>query len=103
MQRPGDFAICEPNAHTIGKPVSITAGVWASPRQGITGNWTMVCTKGNGAGSKSGKFSGRTTVHVTLKFPMTKPDSCTVAVIASLNRSGRIHLWVTGKRVAPGS
>jgi hypothetical protein len=36
--------------------------------------------------SKSGKFNGRTTVHVTLKFPMTKPDSCTVAVIASLNR-----------------
>jgi hypothetical protein len=59
--------------------------------------------KGNEAGSKSGKFSGRTTVHVTLKFPMTKPDSCTVAVIASLNRSGRIHLWVTGKRVPPGS
>jgi hypothetical protein len=59
--------------------------------------------QGQRGGQQSGKFSGRTTVHVTPKFPMTKPDSCTVAVIASLNPSGRIHLWVTGKRVPPGS
>jgi hypothetical protein len=99
----GDFAICEPKAHTLDEPVSITAGVWASPRQGITGNWTMVCSRGTSAGGKSGTFKGRTTVHVTLKFPFAHADSCTVAVLAGLNGSGRIHLWVTGKRTAPAS
>ena len=46
-------------------------------------------------------FKGRTTVHVFFKFPFAHPDSCTEAVIAELNGSGRIHIWVTGKRVAP--
>ena len=99
----GDFALCEPKGATLNKPVSIKAGIWAAPRQGITGNWTMVCTKGTSAGSKSGTFKGRTTVHVFLKFPFAHPDSCTEAVLAELNGSGRIHVWVTGKRVAPGS
>jgi hypothetical protein len=97
----GDFALCEPKGATLNKPVSIKAGIWAAPRQGITGNWTMVCTKGTSAASKSGTFKGRTTVHVFLKFPFAHPDSCTEAVLAELNGSGRIHVWVTGKRVAP--
>ncbi len=53
--------------------------------------------------SESGTFKGRTTVHVFFKFPFAHPDSCTEAVLAELNGSGRIHIWVTGKRVAPGS
>jgi hypothetical protein len=97
----GDFALCEPKGATLNKPVSIEAGVWAAPRQDITGNWTMVCTRGTSAASKSGTFKGRTTVHVFFKFPFAHPDSCTEAVIAELNGSGRIHIWVTGKRVAP--
>lgn len=99
----GDFAICEPKAHTLDEPVSIRAGVWASPRQGITGNWTIVCSRGTSAASKSGSFKGRTTLHVYLKFPFAHPDSCTEAVVAGLNGSGRIHVWVTGKRVAPSA
>ena len=99
----GDFALCEPKGATLNKPVSIEAGIWAAPRQGITGNWTMVCTRGTSAGGKSGTFKGRTTVHVFFKFPFAHPDSCTEAVLAELNGSGRIHIWVTGKRVAPGS
>jgi hypothetical protein len=99
----GDFATCEPKAHTLDKPVSIRAGVWASPRQGITGNWSVVCTWGTSAASKSGSFKGRTTLHVYLKFPFAHPDSCTEAVIAGLNGSGRIHVWVTGKRLAPSA
>ena len=99
----GDFALCEPKGATLNKPVSIKAGIWAAPRQGITGNWTIVCSRGTSAGSKSGTFKGRTTVHVFLKFPFAHPDSCTEAVLAELNGSGRIHVWVTGKRVAPGA
>ncbi len=99
----GDFALCEPKAATLDQPVSIKVGVWAAPRQGITGNWTMTCIRGTSAGGKSGTFKGRTTVHVFLKFPFAHPDSCTEAVIAELNGSGRIHIWVTGKRVSPGS
>ncbi len=97
----GDFALCEPKGATLDKPVSIKVGVWAGPRQGITGNWTIVCSRGTSAGSKSGTFKGRTTVHVFIKFPFAHPDSCTEAVLAELNGSGRIHIWVTGKRVAP--
>ena len=99
----GDFAICEPKGYTLSKPVSIKVGVWASPRQGITGNWTMVCSRGTSAASKSGSFKGRTTVHVYMKFPFAHSDSCTEAVEAGLNGSGRIHVWVTGKRLAPSA
>lgn len=79
------------------------AGVWTFARQGITGNWSVVCSRGTSAASKSGSFKGRTTLHVYLKFPFAHPDSCTEAVIAELNGSGRIHVWVTGKRLAPST
>lgn len=94
----GDFAICEPPARTLNKPISITVHVSSRPDQGITGNWTMTCIKGFGAGSKSGTFHGRTPLKVNMKFPMRHSDSCTEAAIASLNRSGTIHVWVTGTR-----
>ena len=94
----GDFAICEPRASTLNKPISITVHVWSRPDQGITGNWTMTCIKGFGAGSKSGTFHGRTPLKVNMKFPMRHSDSCTEAALASLNRSGTIHVWVTGTR-----
>jgi len=51
----GDFAICSASGN-VRHPHSIFVHVIARPGQNVSGAWTVVCSKGSGAGSKSGKF-----------------------------------------------
>lgn len=85
----GDFATVIASG-TAKRPSVLYARITSRPRQRVTGNWTMVCSKGFGAGSKSGSFAGRTPIQRRLRFPMTRPASCTVSAGGSLDRSGRI-------------
>jgi hypothetical protein len=73
--------------------------VISKPRQVVSGSWTVVCSRGYGAGSKSGNFSQQTfpvngvnLVTYGIKLPMAHPDSCTVSASAQLDRSGRINV-----------
>ena len=89
----GDFATVIASG-TAKRPAVLYARVTSRPRQRVTGNWTIVCSKGLGAGSKSGSFAGRTPIQKRLRFPMRRPDSCTVSAGASLDRSGRIVVTI---------
>ena len=87
----GDYAIALASG-TANNPHRIRLVVTASPRQSVSGSWTMVCSRGLSAGSKSGSFSGKSTVRRTLKMPSSNPDSCTVSASGQLNGSGRIRV-----------
>lgn len=87
----GDYAtaIASGTAH---HPRKLTVRITNRPRQRVTGNYTVVCSKGMGAGSKSGSFSGRGSFTRRLKMPMRRPDTCTVSALGSLDHGGRIRV-----------
>lgn len=91
----GDFAIAIASG-TVADPGLIKVRVTPSPRQKWTGNWNMVCSNDEGAGSKQGSFSGRRARTITLRKPMRDATSCTVAASASLSRGGRIRVQIIG-------
>jgi hypothetical protein len=92
----GGFATCEASG-SANHPLYIRVHVDASPNQRFSGNWSMVCSKGTGAGTTSGTVSGTTPRAKRLRMPMANPDSCDVAAIASLNGSGSIHVYLTAR------
>lgn len=93
----GDFATCEASG-SINHPLSLHVHVKGNPRQGITGNWTMVCSEGSGAGSRSGNFRGTTPLVRTMRMPESHPSSCTVSALGSLDGNGGwIRVWITAR------
>lgn len=91
----GDFAICTTGG-SINRPAAVHVHVSATPGAHVTGAWDVVCSKGTGAASKSGSFSGHTTLTRKLRFPMRNPDNCDVSADAQRDGSGGIHVWLTG-------
>jgi hypothetical protein len=89
----GDFAIALAHASVV-KPAAILVAVKSSPLQAVSGNWTLVCSKGLGAGSKSGRFSGTTPLVRLARLPMRGPDRCTVAAGSQLSHGGRITVQI---------
>jgi hypothetical protein len=89
----GDFAIAIA-AGTAKHPRGIAAKAIATPRQRVDINWTMVCSRGMGAGSKDGSYSTSSPTLRTLKMPTSHPDSCTVSVGGSLARGGKIKVQI---------
>jgi hypothetical protein len=87
----GDFAICVASGN-VNHPLQIQAYVIARPGQRVSGAWDMVCSKGSGAGSKSGNIGGRASAAhplvKTLPMPYRRPDSCTVSADAQLQAGG---------------
>ena len=90
----GDFATCVAGGN-VNHPVAIFVHVHASPNQHISGAWDMVCSKGTGAGSKSGPISGTTPRRKQLPMPYTHPDSCSVSADAQLSGSGSLLVYLT--------
>lgn len=93
----GDFAVCDASGNAS-HPVTIRVHVSATPRQSVLVSWDTVCSKGFGAGSKSGQFHARTTVNRVIRHPYIHPDSCTVAAGAQLSSGGKVHVWITYTR-----
>ncbi len=85
----GDYAITTASG-SVDNPTAIWVKIKARPNQKAGGNWNMVCSKGSGAGSKSGNYSGVTPFVRKLKMPYSRPDSCTVAALGSLSKGGKI-------------
>jgi hypothetical protein len=90
----GDFAICSASGNTL-RPVKITVHVSVSPQQSVSVNWNLVCSKGTGAGGKSGKFHGQTPISKVIRHPYVHPDNCTVAAAGIVSNSGHLHIWLT--------
>jgi hypothetical protein len=85
----GDFATTVVGG-SVRRPAQLGVRVLARPNQAITGNWTMVCSRGFSAGSKSGQFAGRTPITRAARFPMRRPSRCTLSAGAQLARGGRL-------------
>jgi hypothetical protein len=93
----GDYAVALASG-TARRPRRLYVRVSAEPSQEVDGAWSMVCSRGFGAGSKSGSFSARTPVRRTLRKPMNRPDDCTVSASAQLSRSGRVRVTLLYSR-----
>jgi hypothetical protein len=94
----GAFATCVAGG-TANRPVSIHLHVRAEPNQHVSGAWDSVCSKGLGAGSKSGTFSGMTRLRHLIRMSYTHPDSCIVSADAQLSQSGNhIKVSITYRR-----
>jgi hypothetical protein len=85
----GDFAIALASGRAT-RPTALYMRILARPNQGVSAHWTVVCSKGLGAGSKSGSFSAPTPVTRRLRMPMSRPSRCFVSGSAQLRRSGRV-------------
>jgi hypothetical protein len=87
-------------AGVIVTPASIKLRVVATPRQRVSGSWTMLCSFGFAGGSASGSFSGGTTLRLTLPIPLPGPDQCTVSAEAQLTHRGRVRVTLLASRVS---
>lgn len=85
----GDFATVIASG-TAKSPRAIYVAVKTSPRQKADMNWTVVCSKGMGAGSKSGDYSTSSSAKRKIRLPMSNPSSCTVSAGGQLSSGGKI-------------
>ncbi len=85
----GDFAIALASG-TAKRPLGVYVSTVATPRQSVSVNWTMVCSKGFGAGSKSGSHTTSSSRKRKLRLPMSNPSSCTVSASGSLEDGGKV-------------
>lgn len=61
--------------------------------------WSVVCVKGDGAGSSSGQASSVTDFNRTIRHPYARPDNCIVAADAQLTNVGiHIRVWITYRK-----
>jgi len=77
---------------TAKHPRALYVRVRATPSQRVSVSWSMTCSKGLGAGSRSGDFTAYTPVTRRMPFPTRKPDSCSVSATAQLDDSGTIKV-----------
>lgn len=92
----GDYAVVIASG-SVSHPKAISVKVTSRPAQHVTGSWTMVCSKGVSAGSKSGNISGRGTFSRRMKMPTRHPDDCTVSASAQLDRGGRVRVTLLSR------
>jgi hypothetical protein len=85
----GDFAIALASG-TATKPKAVYVAVFATPTQPVSVNWSLVCSKGASAGSKSGDFTTSSSAKRKLRLSTSNPDSCTVSASGQLARGGKI-------------
>jgi hypothetical protein len=87
----GDFAIAIASGQA-NHPSKLSVKITSKPAQRVTGNWTVICSKGTSAGSKSGELAGVGTFTRNLKMSTRHPDTCTVSAAGSLDHGGKIRV-----------
>ena len=95
----GQYATCVASG-TAYNPTVIRVHV-SAPRTGlpIFVAWSVVCAKGDGAGSRSGQYQTVTDSNRKIKHPYARPDSCIVAADAQLTKDGiHIRVWITYRK-----
>jgi hypothetical protein len=109
----GDYATTIASG-TATRPRHIFAVFNTSKPQWLDIDWTMVCSRGYGAGSKSGSVrryssvlpgvraptggKGPWSISPDFRMPMARPDDCTVSAGAQLTRSGRLVIQILALR-----
>lgn len=99
----GDYAVASAVGRTTRPDVVYVELRTPEKQDDIYVAWATTCTRGYGAGSKSGHFttgtyrmpheSGYLAVH-SVRFPMAHPSSCIVSATAQLSGSGRLVVWL---------
>jgi hypothetical protein len=87
----GEYAIAQA-AGEVSHPSAIFVRVKSIPHQKVSGAWTVVCAKGYGAGTKSGRVSGYTNFTTPLKLPYNNPSSCIASANAQLSSGGLVKV-----------
>jgi hypothetical protein len=93
----GDYAIATASG-TAHKPRTIHVQVRTRPGQEFDANWSVTCSRGFGAGSKDGSFTGFGTRAKRIRLPMRRADTCYVAATGQLEDSGRIVISLHSRR-----
>ena len=93
----GDYAICDAAGNATA-PRDIYVHVTSTPDQSAFVTWDVVCSKGLGAGSKSGQFTAKTPVRRLIRHPYAAPDSCVVSAGAQLKNGGHLKVWISYRR-----
>jgi hypothetical protein len=93
----GEFAIAVAEG-SAEKPRELFVKVVSSPSQYVDGAYTVVCTKGQGAGTADEIFGGDTPLVEPLKHPFKHPDRCDVAADAQLSESGSVTVKLFARR-----
>lgn len=89
----GDYAVAVA-AGNADHPQGIKVRIKSRPHQKVSGSWDVVCSRGFGAGTKTGSFSGYTNLTRTLRMPYAHPDSCTASVSAQLTGGGFLKVMI---------
>jgi hypothetical protein len=87
----GDYAIAIASGNA-NHPSKLAVKVTSSPDQEVTGNWIVICSRGTGAGTKEGEFSGETPLVKHMRMPYASPSSCTVSASAMLEGGGKVSV-----------
>jgi len=85
----GDYAIATASANTK-RPSAIYVAVTTTPRQAVDVSWSLVCSRGFNAGSKSGQYTTSSTKRRKLRLPMSRVDSCTVSALGQMSAGGKV-------------
>jgi hypothetical protein len=93
----GDYAVATASG-TGHKPRAIHVQVRTRPGQGFDASWSVTCSRGFGAGSKSGSFTGFGRRAKRIRLPMRRADTCYVAATGQLEDSGRIVVSIHSRR-----
>lgn len=91
----GEFAIAQASGK-VDNPSKIWVKATASPSQAVQGAYSVVCSRGFGAGTKNGSLAGQTPLLRRVPLPTPNPDSCIVAANAQLQDGGgtvRVRLF----------
>ena len=75
-------------------PDQIVVSIVATPSQRIVGGWSIACSNGFQAGSKSGQIAAATPLIRTFTFGTTRPDRCTAHATAQLSRDGQLTVQI---------
>ena len=96
----GDYAVATAGG-SVDRPRRLWVKVGARPNQRVDVSWVTVCSRGFGAGSRDGSFSGVTPLRRRIAMPYRRPDDCTVSASAQLSGRGRRIVVIILARV-PG-
>lgn len=87
----GQYATCVASGNAS-DPRGIAVYVDSGVHQWVRVYWTVVCTKGTGAGSRSGHFNVKTPGTTYISHPYRYPDSCTVAADAQISKGNYLKI-----------
>jgi hypothetical protein len=93
----GEYAICDASG-SVNYPLALRVHVNSGPGQHVTVYWSDTCSKGYGAGGKSGHFSGTTPLRRGVPMSYRRPDNCILSADAQLSSGGKLHIWLTARK-----